>query len=235
MLLSLLGMQAATGTAAQATTSQFHGLNWADPNDNFVTGHLQPVGLSDTDSYATVCAKWTWYTAAFDAATALGMNVVLTPWLQNGVIGDSNAFDAMWDTVINKYASNSRVYFGIMNEPWGYSNTDEDNLAAAQVARYSQIPRGRIIVPGAWEGNLCTVGGAKCLDAAGNQTTAGTPVEIWDCNGGTNQQWTVNANGTIIGVQSGLCLDVTGSSTTNGAKIELWNCTGGSNQQWKLG
>ena len=33
---------------------------------------------------------------------------------------------------------------------------------------------------------------------------------IWDCNGQTNQQWNVNANGTITGVQSGLCLDASG-------------------------
>ena len=72
-----------------------------------------------------------------------------TPWLQNGVIGDSNAFYAIWDAVIGKFAGNSRVYFGIMNAPWGYSSTDEDNLAAAWVARYSQMPDGRIVVPGA--------------------------------------------------------------------------------------
>ena len=75
----------------------------------------------------------------------------------------------------------------------------------------------------------------KCLDAYGNGTTAGTRVVVWDCNSGTNQQWILNANGTITGVQSGLCLDVTGASTANSAKIELWTCTGQSNQQWKLG
>ena len=51
---------------------------------------------------------------------------------------------------------------------------------------------------------------------------------IWSCNGGANQQWNVNSNGTITGVQSGLCLDVTGASTANGALVELWTCNGGS-------
>jgi hypothetical protein len=69
----------------------------------------------------------------------------------------------------------------------------------------------------------------------GAAQTNGTVTQIWDCNGGTNQQWNVNSNGTITGVQSGLCLDVTGASTANGAKVELWTCAGGSNQQWKLG
>ena len=83
-------------------------MNWADPNDNFVTGDIVPVGLSDTDNYATTYAKatsilkgfqrlgantvrmafnqattsgtwWNSYTGAIDAANALGMNVVLPP------------------------------------------------------------------------------------------------------------------------------------------------------------
>lgn len=32
--------------------------------------------------------------------------------------------------------------------------------------------------------------GGKCLDAKAHGTANGTPVEIWSCNGGTNQQWT---------------------------------------------
>ena len=66
-------------------------------------------------------------------------------------------------------------------------------------------------------------------------TAPGTKVIIWTCNGGANQQWNINANGTITGVQSGLCLDVTGASTANGALAELWTCNGGSNQQWTGG
>jgi hypothetical protein len=59
-------------------------------------------------------------------------------------------------------------------------------------------------------------------------------VIIWACTGGVNQQWTVGANGTITGVQSGLCLDVSGAGTANGTKVQLWTCTGGGNQQWVL-
>jgi lysophospholipase L1-like esterase len=72
----------------------------------------------------------------------------------------------------------------------------------------------------------------KCLDAYNNQTAPGTKVEIWDCNGQANQQWSVNADGTISGVQSGLCLDVTGAGTANNSPVELWTCNGGNNQKW---
>ena len=195
--LALLGLltdgpaQAAASTPAApaaSANSQFHGVNWADPNDNFITGPNVPVGLSTSDNYATVYTKstailkgfqslgantvrmgfnaattsgtwWGSYTATLDAATALGMNVIVAPWLQNGTVSDTASFYQMWDTMIGKYGGHSNFYFDIMNEPWGYNTTDEDNLVAAWVAHYTQIPRGRIVVPGAWsDQNLCTVG-----------------------------------------------------------------------------
>jgi hypothetical protein len=81
-------------------------------------------------------------------------------------------------------------------------------------------------------GEIHAVGAAKCLDVPNNTTTEGTQADIWDCNGGSNQEWKLNSNGTITGVQSGLCLDVTGASTADGALADLWTCNGGSNQQW---
>jgi alpha-galactosidase len=79
---------------------------------------------------------------------------------------------------------------------------------------------------------LTVYSGSKCLDAVNNQTTPGTKVQIWACNGGSNQEWTFNSNGTVTGVQSGLCLDVTAAATADGGVLELWTCNGGSNQQW---
>jgi hypothetical protein len=246
MLLSMIGTQTATGTAAHATTDQLHGVNWADPSDNFLTGDLQPVGLSDTDSYATVYAKstailkgfqalgantvrmpfnqatvtgswWNNYTASWDAATALGMNVVVVPWLQNGVIGDTTTFYAMWNTVISKYLNNSHVYFGIMNEPWGYSATDEDNIAAAWVAHFSQIPRGRILVPGAWEGNLCTVGADARLN--------GTLLSLHDYTLGgethpTEADWITSFENNVCGYDSRAVLTEFGVPMTTGVNYD---------------
>jgi hypothetical protein len=57
-------------------------------------------------------------------------------------------------------------------------------------------------------------------------------VEIWTCNGGTNQQWRVNTDGTVVAVESGLCLDVTGAATGNGSAVEVWTCNGAANQRW---
>ncbi len=54
-----------------------------------------------------------------------------------------------------------------------------------------------------------------------------TPVVIWGCNGGNNQKWTINADGSIAGVQSGRCLD----ANANGTRVILWSCHGRANQR----
>ncbi|WP_214414624.1 RICIN domain-containing protein [Sphaerisporangium fuscum] len=74
--------------------------------------------------------------------------------------------------------------------------------------------------------------GDKCLDAKGQGTGDGTQVIIWDCNGQANQRWNVNADGTVIGVQSGLCMEASNFGTANGTKVQLWSCTGTTSQKW---
>jgi hypothetical protein len=421
-LAALAGVQLGTASRASAATTQFHGVNWADPDDNFITRPNVPVGLSSSDDYNTVYAKatnvlkgfqalgantvrfgintWTtsssWWNSvvgAYDAANALGMNVIITPWLQGGRISDTNAFNAMWDKVVAKYGNTANVYFDMMNEPYAYSATDLTNAEAAWVNRYSSVTRGRLILPGQYsDNNLCAVGGdsrlsgtllslhiysmfgdshsteaawvsdlqnnlcgygsraiitefgvpmttgvnynaardgnnnisylyavtdtarsqgigtvlwtgvktpsqtqgpgpcdnascaittvngsgtnlslslnnqsgldrlqygwnqssnsggtggtgggfalrgsgsGRCLDVTGRGTANGTAVEIWDCNGGTNQQWSLLSNGALQ-VYGNKCLDVPGHATAAGTKVAIWDCTGGANQQWTL-
>jgi hypothetical protein len=92
---------------------------------------------------------------------------MITPWLPpgGGRVTDMNAFYARWDVVINKYRGNSRFYFDIVNEPWGYNATELTNLAAAFLQRYSTVPRGRVVVPGLWSDiDLCAVGADSRLN-----------------------------------------------------------------------
>ncbi len=71
---------------------------------------------------------------------------------------------------------------------------------------------------------------AKCVDDNGMSTANGTKIQLWDCNGGANQQWTVASDGTLQ--VYGKCMDITGANYANGTGIELWDCNGGANQQW---
>ncbi len=422
LVLGFLGIQTAAGSPAQAATNQFHGVNWADYRDNFLTDPNVPIGLSASDNYATTYAKatpilkgfqslgantirfginpqttssswWNSLVAAYDAADALGMNVMIAPWTPpdgTGRIANTNAFNAMWDTVMAKYRGNSHFFFDFLNEPWGYSATELTDLAAAWLARYPTVPRSRMIIPGLWSDiDLCAVGadtrlsgtllsihmytlggethpteadwiasfksrlcgyadravltefgvpmntGAnyngprdgnnnvsyfyaltdtvrslgmgsllwtgvkradqtvgpgpcfnascaitsltgsgtnlsltvtnqsgldrlhyawglpdnpgggtstgvlrgvgsnRCLDVPGAATANGTFLAIWDCHGGTNQQWTQLSTGAVQ-VYGTKCLDVPGHATAPGTAVEIWDCNGGANQQWNL-
>jgi hypothetical protein len=82
LALGFLGAQAGTAPPAFAATGQFHGVNWADPNDNFITGPNIPVGLSTSDSYATTFAKATAILKGFQSSGAntvrFGINAATT-------------------------------------------------------------------------------------------------------------------------------------------------------------
>ena len=77
---------------------------------------------------------------------------------------------------------------------------------------------------------LVSAASGRCLDVPNSSTTNGTQPVIWDCNGGTNQRWTVSGQ-TLQSL--GKCLDAP-TGATAGAKAQLWDCNGGTNQQWTL-
>jgi poly(hydroxyalkanoate) depolymerase family esterase len=85
-------------------------------------------------------------------------------------------------------------------------------------------------------GALRATGAGKCLDVPGQTTTNGTRLQIWDCHGGTNQQWTATAAGelTVYSGSSARCLDAEGAGTTAGTAVIIWTCHGGTNQKWRL-
>ncbi len=81
-------------------------------------------------------------------------------------------------------------------------------------------------------GSLSTIG--RCLDINGNGTAAGTPVELWDCNGVGGQQWVQQSNGSLLNPQSGRCLDDPSGNTANGTRLQIWDCNGSPAQQFRL-
>ena len=66
---------------------------------------------------------------------------------------------------------------------------------------------------------------AKCTDDNDFGTANGTAIQIWDCNGQSNQQWTLEPNGTIQ--VYGKCMDISGANYSNGTLVQLWTCNGG--------
>ncbi|GII81989.1 alpha-galactosidase [Sphaerisporangium rufum] len=71
----------------------------------------------------------------------------------------------------------------------------------------------------------------RCLDAGSSAN--GTQAQIWDCNGGTGQQWTQTASGELR-VYGNKCLDVNNRGTADGTNVIIWDCNGQNNQQWRF-
>lgn len=82
------------------------------------------------------------------------------------------------------------------------------------------------------DGTLSTLG--RCMDVDGNVKTAGTGIELYDCNGVDGQQWTPQADGTIKNLPSGLCLDDPNGVTDNGTPLRLSECNASAEQQFRV-
>lgn len=83
-------------------------------------------------------------------------------------------------------------------------------------------------------GRVVLANGGKCLTDAAGSTANGNPVVIWNCNGKTQQNWTVAQDGTLR--VFGKCLNVIGRGTANGTKTNLWSClSGDASQRWQVG
>jgi hypothetical protein len=82
-------------------------------------------------------------------------------------------------------------------------------------------------------GALRGVGSGRCLDVVGQSQNDGTAVQIYDCWGGANQQWTSTSGGQLT-VYGGKCLDVPNHATAAGTRVQIWTCNGGTNQQWRV-
>ena len=104
-----------------------------------------------------------------------------------------------------------------------------DKMAAAWYTALRAVPGSIGEATGTpTSGALVGAASGRCLDVPNSNTTNGTQPVIWDCNGGTNQQWTVNGQA----LQTlGKCLD-SPTGATAGAKVQLWDCAGGTNQRW---
>lgn len=83
-------------------------------------------------------------------------------------------------------------------------------------------------------GSLVGAGSSRCLDVNGASQTAGTALQIWDCNGGGNQRWATTTADELRTYNGTMCLALQNNQTAAGTRTEIANCTGGQNQKWRL-
>ena len=73
----------------------------------------------------------------------------------------------------------------------------------------------------------------KCLDVPNVSTANGTQLEIWTCNAGSNQEYTLTAGGEIT-VYGDKCLEAYEQGKTAGTIVDIYTCNGGANQLWQV-
>jgi hypothetical protein len=59
-------------------------------------------------------------------------------------------------------------------------------------------------------------------------------VQPWTCNGTGAQNWTPQANGSLVNPQSSKCLTPQASGTGDGTQLVIFTCNGSANQRWTL-
>lgn len=108
---------------------------------------------------------------------------------------------------------------GGKNQDWNWTQT---------------VPAGR---NQAAAGTLKNVASGRCLDAdTGGNGGNGTKVQLWDCSGGINQEWSMFQDRYIrsnIPPTHAHGKYLTAEGTSNGTKIVIHTYYGGTNQHWK--
>jgi Ricin-type beta-trefoil lectin domain len=74
----------------------------------------------------------------------------------------------------------------------------------------------------------------RCLDVFAAGTANGTPVIVYQCNRGDNQQWQIRADGTWRNPRSNKCLSTFGARSDPGTRLAVFDCAGGAHQRWTL-
>ncbi|WP_345015070.1 non-reducing end alpha-L-arabinofuranosidase family hydrolase [Streptomyces shaanxiensis] len=77
----------------------------------------------------------------------------------------------------------------------------------------------------------------RVLDEPAGHNGNGTPLQVWDASGASNQQWRASRNSdgsyTLTNVASGRVLDEPANQMANGTRMTVWDANGGSHQHWR--
>lgn len=77
---------------------------------------------------------------------------------------------------------------GLSQQAWGY-DANEATIYMDQSEQGPLVATPATARRMASSSNVSIPRASKCLDLSGGDTSEGTAVQVWDCNGRTNQQW----------------------------------------------
>ncbi|BCJ46256.1 beta-xylanase [Actinoplanes ianthinogenes] len=167
------------------------------------------VALTEAD---VTNASTSQYTGLTQACLNVPRCIGITVW----GVRDSDSWRSSENPLLFDGSGNKKAaYTSVLNALNGPGPTPSD----------SGTPGGSGTIVGAQSG--------RCIDVPNASQTNGTRVQLYDCHGQTNQQWTYTA-GKQLQVYGSKCLDANGAATANGTAVIIWDCNGQPNQQWNV-
>jgi hypothetical protein len=169
----------------------------------------------------------------------LGSNVIQDSgvWAFTNANGNNNTndstFSGNWYNAGATQVATGSPHYNVLSGNVQVSSTSNWPSGAQQVIADAGVTGGN---NGGSSSEVRSVGANKCLDVPNTTTTPGTQLQIWDCNGGSNQLFTRTSSGQLTVFSGGnqLCLDASNQGTSSGTKVVTWTCNGQSNQQWNV-
>jgi O-glycosyl hydrolase len=131
------------------------------------------------------------------------------------------------------YQTDASENMASISAPSISSSTISASLPAQSVTTYVLGSSGDPGSGGVSGQELVGVQSGKCLDVPGVSTANGTQLDIYTCNAGTNQEYTLEPDGEIT-VYGDKCLDAYDQGKTAGTIVDIYTCNGGSNQLWQV-
>jgi hypothetical protein len=198
-------------------------------NDTVVTPSLLSseygtLPSSTTTDFAQIAgASHTYYTQPNNVEMKL-----IIPWLKIFVDSDTRYTQFLCPSLpdpstISEYQSKCPYVPSGGGTP---SPTPSTSVSASASPSTSPTPPATTAIVGG--------GSGRCIDVPNSSQTGGTQVQLYDCNGQTNQQWTYNSAHELQVYGGTDCLDANGQGTSPGTKAIIWPCNGQTNQHWNV-
>ncbi|WP_182876720.1 lectin [Microbispora sp. H10670] len=246
------------GTAYLLTEDRAHGLRIDRLSADYTQAVSTTAVLADLESpamvkvngryflFASHLTGWSTNDNAYATATSLsGPWSGFTTFAPNG----SRTFDSQTSSVVPVTGSSGTTYVYV-GDRWNPNDLNSSTpvwlplsisgSTASMSAFYdswtidtatgtwaaTQTPQQSFTLVGAQSG--------RCLDVAGGAANNGSTLQIYDCNGGAGQKWSLTSSGELRTFGGTKCLDVFDQRTTAGAPVGIWDCNGGANQRWTV-
>jgi type 1 glutamine amidotransferase len=190
----------------------------SDPNTSLNQGHEVQIDATDSADRTTGSIY------GFKAPDIAARDAALNP------PGEWNTFEALVEgervqvflngVKVNDFTNTdpnrslTSGHIGIQNHGTG----DDVSFRNIRIKELGTPPTGGTIVGAS----------GKCVDVSGGSSADGAKVQLWTCNGQTNQQWT--RTGTTLR-SLGKCMTAV-NPNADGSQVQLSTCTGSAAQNW---